>query len=431
MDFINDRSIHSNCSFRFVLIFKIVLFSRCFQVNAALDEFDLMLQRVDDYVAHRINAVLDDIANVLLYEFPDDEPIKPVEFARQTQHRCQIAAKEIQSKSNQIENAVHDIIDLLCGDSLIDTNNDDEDDFLRPFSTDLIEDDEELENESTLKQTIRTSIDRKKSATTLTVSSRRKREIKKETLQNAIKEFIQHFSERTLDAIVGLIKSSLEKLRRRFTLITASDFDEKPRSFQVFAELIIPIVTIRPSTNEIQMFINKSVQSIISVSKFLYQWNQEGQRIMSRIQNDPNHFETSIEIPSSDNDSSVVAVQHANLNESEENPTNNVAESIPTVGDQTTIDVLSHRSRGNTMLTVQEFVPPVKPQFTSGENFFKLISENKDINKLVGQLSTCISVIKRVKTFELRESRSTRKNATHEDLVKKSELFMMRFGNFS
>ena len=162
----------------------------------------------------------------------------------------------------------------------------------------------------------------------------------------------------------------------------------------MFAELLIPNVTIRPSAEETQMFINKSVQSIIAISKSIYQWNQDGRRVTS---DSFSRLETSIEVPSSDNES-VVATQ-TNPNEFEDNPLL-VNEPIPNVESSTRDapnDVPTHRTRGNTMLTIQEFIQPVKPQFSSGENFFKLISENKEINKLVGQLATCISVIKKVK----------------------------------
>ncbi len=60
------------------------------------------------------------------------------------------------------------------------------------------------------------SVERKKSSSILTVvSSRRKREIQNENLQNAITELLNYFSHRNLDAIVRVIRLTLEKLRKR------------------------------------------------------------------------------------------------------------------------------------------------------------------------------------------------------------------------
>lgn len=62
--------------------------------------------------------------------------------------------------------------------------------------------------------------------------------------------------------------------------------------FKVFAELLIPNVTIRPSAEETQLSINKSVQAIISISKSIYQWNQDGRRVtMPNVSSSSTFFE--------------------------------------------------------------------------------------------------------------------------------------------
>jgi hypothetical protein len=59
---------------------------------------------------------------------------------------------------------------------------------------------------------------RQKSFVNATASSQRKREQQQENLQNAITELLNHFSHRNLDAIVRVIRITLEKLRKRITL---------------------------------------------------------------------------------------------------------------------------------------------------------------------------------------------------------------------
>ncbi len=50
-----------------------------------MDEFDLMLDRANDLITYRIDAVLDEIATMSLCDLPEDEPITPEEFLHNTQ----------------------------------------------------------------------------------------------------------------------------------------------------------------------------------------------------------------------------------------------------------------------------------------------------------------------------------------------------------
>lgn len=50
-----------------------------------MDEFDLMLERANDLIAFRIDAVLDEIATMSLCDLPEDEAIPPEEFLHNTQ----------------------------------------------------------------------------------------------------------------------------------------------------------------------------------------------------------------------------------------------------------------------------------------------------------------------------------------------------------
>jgi hypothetical protein len=73
---------------------------------------------------------------------------------------------------------------------------------------------------------------RKKSSSILTISTRRKREQQNENLQNAIAELLNHFSHRNLDAIVRVIRITLEKLRKRITL--SYNYSTKINSLKLF-----------------------------------------------------------------------------------------------------------------------------------------------------------------------------------------------------
>ena len=72
-------------------------------------------------------------------------------------------------------------------------------------------------NRSRLTSARITSAGRNRSATVLSASTRRKRDQQNEMMQTAITDLISHFSHRNLEAIVRVIKATLEKLRRRIT----------------------------------------------------------------------------------------------------------------------------------------------------------------------------------------------------------------------
>ena len=138
-----------------------------------------------------------------------------------------------------------------------------------------------------------------RTTTMLTTKSRRKREQQSENLQIAITELLNHFSHRNLDAIVRVIKLTLEKLRKRIT--TSLNYGETKRSeieafcrfpgrnhreapvFKVYAELAIPIVTIQPPTDEVQIYLNKAVQTIVSIAKNVSQWDKNRQRVSEKV----------------------------------------------------------------------------------------------------------------------------------------------------
>jgi hypothetical protein len=71
-----------------------------------------------------------------------------------------------------------------------------------------------------------------------------------------------------------------------FKIISFSGRNRRePPVFKVFAELSIPIVTIQPTIDEVQVYLNKVVQTIISISKNISQWNKDRPRVSGVIQN--------------------------------------------------------------------------------------------------------------------------------------------------
>ncbi|CAF1008159.1 unnamed protein product [Rotaria sordida] len=375
-------------------------------VNAALDEFNLNLERTNNLITYRINAVFDEITGIPLCDLPEDEPITPGEFLQHTQELCNYASKQIQIKSHHVEDAVLEVIDLLCGD-LIDKNGDG-DLQVQYSNVDLDFDNDESDGENTsvndsnspkptrptttnrLRQTsaTRTSTGRKKSSNLLTTSLRHRRKQKKEYLQNAITELLHYFSHQNLDAIIKVIRITLEKIRKR--IASTFIYDQNSREvpiFKVFAELIIPNITLQPQIDEVQSYLNKAIHTIINISKNISQWSKD----RKKKKHGPTMDMYSAEHERYD------ALNPTKDRNNERYPTNidNNSESYTTDLHPQRLSTTS--ANINTRTQVNERVRPSqtsKVQFTLDNNCFKSISENKDILKLIAQLATCINTTK-------------------------------------
>lgn len=53
--------------------------------------------------------------------------------------------------------------------------------------------------------------------------------------------------------------------------------------FKIFAELMIPNVTVQPQIDEVQVYLNRVVKTIISISKYISQWSKNRQRVSKII----------------------------------------------------------------------------------------------------------------------------------------------------
>ncbi|CAF4402891.1 unnamed protein product [Rotaria socialis] len=379
-------------------------------VNSALDEFNLSLERINNLLAYRVDAVLDEIATTTLCDLPEDEPIAPAEFLQQTQELCDLAAKHIQMKSHHVEDAVLEVVDLLCGD-FIDANAESELQ-IQYSNTDIDFDDDEYDEEKSVNNdsssqkshrptttTNRLRQDssgisasaRKKSSTLLTTSIRHKRQQKKEFLRNAITELLHYFNHKNLDAIIKVIRITLERIRKRIP--TTLNYDQNQRDvpiFKIFAELLIPTVTVQPPIDEVQIYLNKAVKAIISISKYISQWSKDRSRGKRKGQLEPKSNLNSQEqerlrainsmTERNDEDNAVYGGYNSESFRIDLNPQ----------GIMTSTNVNSG-TRFNARVDQQQIS---KVQFTVDNNFFKSVSENKDIAKLVSQLATCITTTK-------------------------------------
>lgn len=130
--------------------------------------------------------------------------------------------------------------------------------------------------------------------------------------------------------------------------------------FKSFAVLAIPTIGMQPSLDEIQQYLNKSVHAIVNVSKTITQWTK-GRKVEKKKPVDPHAVKPALDVTATTQNGDESMLQedsHGQLTERAASPATS----------------LTH-----------------KPQKT----YYKAVSENKDIAKLVSLLFTCLSSTKK------------------------------------
>lgn len=140
--------------------------------------------------------------------------------------------------------------------------------------------------------------------------------------------------------------------------------------FRSFAVLAIPTIGMQPSLDEIQQYLNKSVQAIVNVSKNLTQWTK-GRRLQKK--KDPN--------------ASARGGTALDTTTGTQNPDDSFIQNGEKGEDSVVVAVDRPASPANSVSNTTTH----KPQKT----YYKAVSENKEISKIVSVLFTCLSSTKK------------------------------------
>ena len=194
----------------------------------------------------------------------------------------------------------------------------------------------------------------------------KREERKRQDLCQEAEFLLSHFNKQTQDALIRSTRTTLETLKRRVTSPSALHYgeldgenrkkmDTRP-AFRVKLSLAIPQVALKPALEDIQSSLNEVVKEILAVHKGVLQWkkvsshpSQTQQATQSKVLSQPSSAHIS--------PSGVLAAASGVLSPS----------------------------------------PPKDPPRT----FFKVISEHKEIAKLVSMLSSTVSSAKGLVTQAL------------------------------
>ncbi|XP_070823537.1 dynein axonemal heavy chain 5 isoform X3 [Chaetodon trifascialis] len=344
------------------------------RIDKALVDLELLMDRVNDLVEFRIDAVLQEMSVSTLCVLPEEEPVTCEEFVQTTRDLCIRQAQSLHTKSSLVEEAANELINMLL-----------------EFDHNQREEVEKVEEEScTESKTVEhidsegedegRSEDRLFSRNTLLppasvgpssplVRRKKKRDLM-EVMEAEAQELLSYFNHRNVDALLRLTRNTLEMLRKRIHasslmhFLAESDSPSRGKSsgqqaiFRVNVTLSIPNIAMVPALEEVQQALNRAVECVVSVSKGVSQWSKE--RISKRKMNERRM---------------AALKQDSSESESEDGAT-----TYRSLADGSTSDISA---------SVIQAIP------FQARNYYKSVSENKEIVKLVSVLSTSISSTKK------------------------------------
>ena len=254
----------------------------CDSLQKAIEQFDLLVVRVCELITYRIDAVLHDISNTPLVEINDEEAIFVEDFIQRTESLCEQGGRSIQIKSKNVEEATEELIDLIYPDYKANI------DALYAVDKAIAEKqpstlgDDSLKRNSITQRGNSGNNNSSKLQSTPVVQNLKKRREAYLVMQDAVNEVYSYFNHKNIEAIIKLIKHTLEKLRRRIANAIQSmaynksdGYEVKKREvsvFKAYAVLAIPNITMQPSLDDIQQVVNRAVQMVILTTKQINQW---------------------------------------------------------------------------------------------------------------------------------------------------------------
>ncbi|XP_058868792.1 dynein axonemal heavy chain 5 isoform X2 [Acipenser ruthenus] len=337
------------------------------RISKALAELELLTDRVNDLVEFRIDAVLQEMSSRALCKLPEDDPVTCDEFVQMTKELCIKGAQSLHSKSSLVEEAANELINMLL--DLEPQNKEDEGKSKEENRSQSKSEKEESEEEEDGKSESRLFSRNTNTDPASPLVKKKKKKDMIEILEEEALELLSHFNHRNVDALLRVTRNTLETIRKRIHSSSVIHFLAESNSassqktvvqpiFRTNINLSIPNVSMVPSLDEVQQGLNRAVECIVCVTKGVGQWSKE--RISKRKMNERK-----------------IAALRRNSRDTDSDD------------GETTFRSIHDGSMSDISASVNLVVP-----FQS-RNYYKSVSENKEIVKLVSVLSTAINSTKR------------------------------------
>ncbi|XP_069709589.1 dynein axonemal heavy chain 5 [Phaenicophaeus curvirostris] len=332
-------------------------------INKVFDKLaalELLLDRVNNLVEFRIDAVLQEMSRVPLCKLPEDEPLSCEEFLQKTKELCIKGSQTLHLKSSLVEDAANELINILL-DTEVRARKDEKS--VTPIGELRVKNTEEERRSKSLTSSHSSS----EIWAGLSSSAKRKR-TDLEMLEEEANELLSYFSHCNIDALLKATRNALETIRKRIHASSTINFLESHNAskqeksaypiIRTNINLSIPNIIMTPSLDEVQQTLNKAVDTIVKVMKGVGQWSKE--RISKKKMLEREAAVLRYDSRSSDSDDGMRETGKKSIHDS--------------VSDAASLSL---------------------SDLGQSQNYFKSVSENKEIIKLVSLLNTAINSTKR------------------------------------
>ncbi|MEQ2268177.1 hypothetical protein XENORESO_016778, partial [Xenotaenia resolanae] len=269
------------------------------RIDKALADLELLIDRVNDLVEFRIDAVLQEMSVSTLCVLPEDQPVTCEEFVKTTRDLCIKQAQNLHLKSTLVEEATNELINMLME---FDHGQKEEVKAVEEISSESKTNDpfepegkDKHPSESHLISRNMLPLPAFSGPSSPLVKRRKKRDLM-EIMEQEAQELLSYFNHRNVDAMLKVTRNTLEMLRKRIHTSSLVHFlgesdalshgkhSDQQAIFRANVTLSIPNIVMVPALEEVQQALNRAVECVVSVSKGVGQWSTE--RISKRKMNE-------------------------------------------------------------------------------------------------------------------------------------------------
>ncbi|XP_076055178.1 dynein axonemal heavy chain 5-like [Oratosquilla oratoria] len=285
------------------------------QTFTAIKNFETLVDRVNDIYHHRMEEVLEVMANIKLHQLPDKNPWGLETFVHNTWVTCCNAAQELNSRSQVVEDAVLELMELVLtgveGDEKggpfsledLDDSNADFDDLRSSGGSSSRRSPVPSGGASTGtgptttqgpvvptmspgrkdEQQYSSLLDLPNKPLTAQEKAQRKKKEMRERVETAAKDLRRTYHRRVLEVLVRSIKAALDAIRKHTTVTKAysqdriEDEDLGVPLCRLNASLMSPGIRVSPTLDQVQEAVNRVARIILSTAKGVSQWTTEDQ----------------------------------------------------------------------------------------------------------------------------------------------------------
>ena len=270
--------------------------------DKTLNDIDIikdLVDRANDIYVNRVDKLLESVIHVPLSDLPSEDPWTIEQFVENIREKCKTGYKELNKKSMMIEDAIEDLILLaLQFTPNVETKVEEEEGEPETLSVDLCSSGSSSPKKKTKLKAVLSATkilsnpnqDEKEEALTpsniLSVLDKTQTAV----VNTAAKELRKSHTKKLSEKLVLLLKTTIRALAKHFQAASSSKLvlDEKQDEsnynngeiiFVLNTVLNVPKIEVSPSVDEIQRTLNQIGDTIVSVAKGISQWKNIERKI--------------------------------------------------------------------------------------------------------------------------------------------------------